>query len=81
MLSNASLSGGFWTEAMKTIVHVINTSPSKSLDGGIPKEAWIGKKSSSSHLHIFGFEAYARVKKASEEARSKGKEMHLFGLW
>ena len=63
MLSNARLLGGFWTEAMKIAVHVINRSPNKSLDGGIPKEAWTGKKPSYSHLHIFGCEAYAHVPK------------------
>ena len=44
MLSHASLSGGFWAEAFKTAVHVINRSPNKNLDHGIPKEAWSGKK-------------------------------------
>ena len=63
MLSNASLSCGFWAEAMKTAVHVINRSPTKSLDGGIPEEAWSGKKPSYSHLRIFGCEAYAHVPK------------------
>ena len=63
MLSNAGLSSGYWVEAMKIAVHVIKRSPSKSLDGGNPEEAWTSRKPSYSHLKIFGCEAYAHVPK------------------
>ena len=69
MHSNASFLGGFWAEAMKIAVHVINRSPSKSLDGGIPKEAWTSKKPSYSHLHTFGgCEANAMCQKSFERS-------------
>ena len=68
MPSHASLSGGFWAEALKTTMHVINKSPNKNLDHGVLEEAWSGKKPSYNHLHIFGCEAFARAKRASKEA-------------
>ena len=61
MLSNAGLTQGFWTEAMVTVVHLINRSPNSMLDGGVPEEAWTGKKPSYDHLHVFGYEAYVHV--------------------
>ena len=34
----------FWADAVDTVVYLIKIGPSSSLDGGIPEEAWIGKK-------------------------------------
>ena len=34
----------FWADDVDTVVYLINKGPSSSLDGGIPKEAWISKK-------------------------------------
>ncbi|MCO5575173.1 hypothetical protein L7F22_028970 [Adiantum nelumboides] len=58
----------FWGEAVKTAVHLINRSPSKVLDGGVPEEAWTSKPPSYAHLRVFGCEAYVYVPK---EQRSK----------
>ncbi|MCO5560432.1 hypothetical protein L7F22_014047 [Adiantum nelumboides] len=55
-------------EAVKTVVHLINRSPSKVLDGGVPKEAWTGKPRSYAHLRVFGCKAYVYVPK---EQRNK----------
>ena len=33
-----------WVEVMDIVVYLMNKGPSISLDGGIPKEEWIGKK-------------------------------------
>ena len=33
-----------WADAVYTVVYLINRGPSSSLDGGIPKEAWTGKR-------------------------------------
>lgn len=40
MLLNARLPHGFWVETMKIVVHLINKSLSKSMDGKVSKEAW-----------------------------------------
>jgi transposase InsO family protein len=34
----------FWVEVVDIVVYLINRGPSSSLDGGIPEEAWTGKK-------------------------------------
>ena len=39
MLFYGSLSSGFWAEALKTTVHVINRSLNKDLDHGVLEEA------------------------------------------
>jgi hypothetical protein len=38
------LSLQFWEDVVDIVVYLINKGPSWSLDGGIPKEAWTGKK-------------------------------------
>ncbi|MCO5563393.1 hypothetical protein L7F22_017034 [Adiantum nelumboides] len=68
MISNAGLPQSFWGEAVKTVVHLINRSPSKVLDGGVLEEAWTGKPPSYAHLRVFGCEAYVYVPK---EQRNK----------
>ena len=40
---------------------MINRSPNSTLDGGVPEEAWTGKKPSYDHLRVFGCEAYVHV--------------------
>ena len=45
MLSHdAGLSGGFWTEALMTAIHVINRSPNANLDSDVAEEAWSGQE-------------------------------------
>ena len=34
----------FWVVAVNIVVYLINRGPSSALDGGIPEEAWTGKK-------------------------------------
>lgn len=44
----------FWGEAVATVVYVLNRSPTKSLNGVTPYEAWYGKKPNVKHMKIFG---------------------------
>ena len=53
----------FWTNAIDTVVYLINRGPSSSLDGGILEEAWIGKKVNYSFLKTFGCEAFVHINK------------------
>ena len=61
MLVGANLPQRFWAEALATAVYLRNRSPTKSLDGLTPHEAWIGVKPSVSHLNVFGCTAFAHV--------------------
>jgi hypothetical protein len=63
MLNEASLPGSFWGDALGAFVHVLNRSPSSSLDGITPYEAWFNHKPSVSHLRVFGCQAYVHVQK------------------
>ena len=61
MLSHAALPHSFWAEVVQTIVHVINRSPNKRLDGKVPEEQWYGKPPSYKHLRVFGCDVYVHV--------------------
>jgi hypothetical protein len=64
----------FWKNVVDTVVYLINKGPSSSLDGGIPKEAWTGKKVNYSFLKTFGCETFVHIDKENKtnlEAKSK----------
>ena len=64
----------FWVDAINTIVYLINRGPSSTLDGGIPKEAWIGKQVKYSFLRTFGCESFVHSDKDDRtklDAKSK----------
>ena len=63
MQSNASLGKVFWAEACNTIVYLINQIPSSFLDFGIPKEEWLGRRISYSHLRMYACQAFVHVPK------------------
>jgi transposase InsO family protein len=54
MMKSKSVPAHFWGEVVTTTVYVLNRSPTKSLEGVTPYEAWHGKKPSVEHLRVFG---------------------------
>ena len=68
MLMEARLPESFWAEAVNTAVYLHNRSPTRSLEGKTPYEAWNGTKPDLSNLRVFGCDAYLHV---SEEKRTK----------
>ena len=46
---------------MRTIVDLINLSPSYPLEGDIPKKVWTGKFVSFEHLRVFGSRIFVHV--------------------
>jgi len=63
MRLHACLPLQFWENVVDTDVYLINKGPSSYLDGGIPEEAWIGKKVNYSFLKTFGCEAFVHINK------------------
>ncbi|KAL6346472.1 hypothetical protein AAG906_033268 [Vitis piasezkii] len=63
MLSHAKLPKSFWGEATRTIVDLINLSPSYPLEGDIPERVWTRKFVSFEHLRVFGCRAFVHVPK------------------
>jgi transposase InsO family protein len=68
MLNFKGLSPSYWVEAVHTAVYLRNISPTASLDGITPYEAWYGFKPRIKHLRVFGSVCYALVPK---EKRTK----------
>ena len=62
LLKQWGMPAKFWGEAVVTAVHLLNRSPTKSLKGKTPYEAWYKKKPKVHYLRIFG--CIAHVKKA-----------------
>jgi len=73
MRLHAGLPLQFWVDGIDTTIYLINRGLSSSLDGGIPEEAWIGKKVNYSFLNTFGCEAFVHINKENRtkiEAKS-----------
>ena len=43
------------------VVYLLNRSPTRSLDGKMPFEAWYNKKPAVHHFRVFGCIAYMKV--------------------
>ncbi|KAJ4724683.1 Retrovirus-related Pol polyprotein from transposon TNT 1-94 [Melia azedarach] len=68
MLKSKRLPKEFWAEAVSTAVYLSNRSPTRSVWGKIPQEAWCGRKPGISHLRVFGSVAHVHV---PDERRTK----------
>ena len=68
MLKSKRLPKEFWAEAVACAVYLSNRSPTKSVLGKTPQEAWNGRKPGISHLRVFGSIAHVHV---PDERRSK----------
>ncbi|GJZ37120.1 putative RNA-directed DNA polymerase [Tanacetum coccineum] len=60
MLANSNLPKFLWTEALKTVVHILNRVPSKSVPK-TPYEIWTGRKPSLRYLRVWGCPAEAKL--------------------
>jgi hypothetical protein len=81
MLIGVTLGKFFSTKAVGTICYLVNISPSSKLDEKTPKEVWIGKKPSLTHLKVFCYEAYVQVPKENKSKLDKKDEsVSLLGI-
>jgi hypothetical protein len=59
LLKKRRMSAVFWGEAVVTAVYILNRSPTKTLNGKMPYEAWHGRKPAVSLLRVFGCLAFS----------------------
>jgi transposase InsO family protein len=73
LLEQHGMPAKYWGEAVEMEVHLLNRSPTKSLQGKTPYEAWHGRSPSVTHLRLFGCLAFAKelnqVKKLDDRSR------------
>jgi transposase InsO family protein len=75
LMKSMSVPATFWAEAVKTAVHILNRSPTRSLKGMTPYEAWRGKKPRVEYFRTFGCTAHFKlvrpgITKLSDRARA-----------
>ena len=63
LLSDAKLPKSFWGEALNTVAHVINLTPTIALEGDVPDKVWYGRDVSYDHLRVFGCKCFVHVPK------------------
>jgi len=61
LLADAHLPASFWGEALSCFLHILNISPTSALKDKTPFEAFLCRKPSVEHLHVFGCQAYVHV--------------------
>ena len=50
----------YWGEAVMTVVHLLNRSPTSALNGKMSYEAWHGRKPAVSYLRVFSCLAFVK---------------------
>jgi L-asparagine transporter-like permease len=71
MVYTSNLPIWFWSKAVMTTVYVLNRIRTRTLEGMTFFEAWYKVKPSIAHLHVFGFDMYARSKRAQKKWEPK----------
>ncbi|KAH9782617.1 hypothetical protein KPL71_008982 [Citrus sinensis] len=68
MLKSKRLPKELWAEVVACAIYLSNRSPTRSVWGKTPREAWSGRKPSITHLRVFGSIAHVHV---PDESRAK----------
>lgn len=63
MLATAGLPPQFWAEALASLLHVLNRTPTSSLPHTTSYKCWFKSKPDVSHLRVWGRLAYVHVQK------------------
>ena len=61
MMKGMKLPGWFWGEAVTTAVYILNRSPTRSVEGMTPFEAWYGTKPPVHFFRVFGCVAHVKT--------------------
>ena len=80
MLINSKLPLRFWAEAVSTAAYLRNRSPTKSVCGMTPHEAWTGHKPNVDKLRVFGCQVFVHIPKDErKKLDSKSRKCVLLG--
>jgi hypothetical protein len=60
LLKQHGMPAVYWGKVVMTVVHLLNRSPTKALDGKTPYEAWHKRKPAVSYLRVFGCLAFVK---------------------
>lgn len=60
---------------------MVNISPSSALEDKTPREVWIGKKPSLSHMRVFSCDAYVHVPKEKRTKLDNRSERCIFSWY
>ena len=78
MLSGTRIGKEFWAHAVETACYLVYKSPSSVLEDKTPHEVWTGKKTSISHLRVFGCDSYVHVPKEKRTKLDNKSERCIF---
>ncbi|KAH9671981.1 hypothetical protein KPL70_017541 [Citrus sinensis] len=78
MLKSKRLPKEFWAEAVACAIYLSNRSPTRSVWGKTPQEAWSGRKPGITHLRVFGSIAHVHVPDESRAKLDDKSEQFIF---
>ena len=78
MIQSKGLSLQFWVEAINCANYIVNSTPSKYLQGITLEEAWVKIKPDVSHFRVFGSEAWAHIPDEKQKALQPKSEKCIF---
>ena len=80
MMKQKSIPHSLWGEAVTIDVYLLNKCPTKRLKEKVPKEYWLGRKPSVSHLRVFGSLCYKHILDSRRrKLQDKSEPMILVG--
>ena len=74
-----SLPTNFWGACVLTSTHLINSTPSKLLEGKLTYEVLYHENPSCDHIKVFGTLCFAQSKKAKDKYASRGRKCIFIG--
>ncbi|GAU34810.1 hypothetical protein TSUD_394360 [Trifolium subterraneum] len=78
MLKSKRLPKELWAKAVACAVYLSNCSPTRSVLGKTPQEAWSGRKPGICHLRVFGSIAHAHVPAEKRSKLDDKSEKYIF---
>ena len=71
MLLNSKVNVSFWDKAVKTIVYLLNRSPTKANGSLTPEELFTGQILDLSHLRVFGCLSFVHIPSNNQDKLNK----------